>query len=103
MPVHILAQGAFEGLGSIPFFWPILKSLPVLAALYGTKSYFGGAVNSSERNMHSKVVMITVCFHNPGSVPAAVLVENDSSQPPPHHPHAQPSNANALHREERQE
>ena len=60
MPVNILAQVFAEGLDSIPYGWTIVKVAPVLALLYLLKWYFNGAVNGSERNMHSKVVMVTV-------------------------------------------
>ncbi|KAH7414190.1 hypothetical protein DE146DRAFT_627255 [Phaeosphaeria sp. MPI-PUGE-AT-0046c] len=59
MPVNILATVFAEGLSSIPFGWTVVKVAPVLALLYLLKWYFNGAVNGSERNMHSKVVMVT--------------------------------------------
>ncbi|KAF1911781.1 hypothetical protein BDU57DRAFT_590713 [Ampelomyces quisqualis] len=59
MPVNILAQAFAEGLSSIPFGWTVVKVVPVLALLYLLKWYFNGAVNGSERNMHSKVIMVT--------------------------------------------
>ncbi|KAF2189606.1 oxidoreductase-like protein [Zopfia rhizophila CBS 207.26] len=59
MPLHILAQGIFEGISSIPFGWTAVKVLPCLFLLYVLKWYFNGVANTSERNMHSKVVMIT--------------------------------------------
>ena len=62
MPVHILAQGWDEGISSIPFGWTLAKIAPWIAVLYLLKLYFNGAVNTSERNMHSKVVMITVSY-----------------------------------------
>jgi hypothetical protein len=60
MPVNILATASSEGLGAIPYGWTIVKVAPVLALLYLLKWYFNGATNRSERNMHSKVVMVTV-------------------------------------------
>ncbi|KAH7114409.1 hypothetical protein B0J11DRAFT_471644 [Dendryphion nanum] len=59
MPVDILSKIFAEGLGSIPYGWTIVKAAPLLALLYALKFYFNGATNGSERNMHSKVVMIT--------------------------------------------
>ncbi|KAF1840904.1 oxidoreductase-like protein [Cucurbitaria berberidis CBS 394.84] len=59
MPIHIIAKVATEGPSSIPFGWAIIKAAPVLAVLYLLKWYFNGATNGSERNMHSKVVMVT--------------------------------------------
>ena len=60
MPVNILAQALDQGIDSIPYGWTILKAVSVIAVLYVLKWYFNGANNSSERNMHSKVVMVTV-------------------------------------------
>ena len=62
MPVNILAQAFAEGLSSIPLGWTVVKVVPVLALVYLLKWYFNGAVNGSERNMHSKVIMVTVSF-----------------------------------------
>jgi small-conductance mechanosensitive channel len=60
MPVNIIAHAFEQGLDSIPLVWTILKVAPFIAVLYLLKWYFNGAVNTSERNMHSKVVMVTV-------------------------------------------
>ncbi|KAF2145590.1 uncharacterized protein K452DRAFT_221085 [Aplosporella prunicola CBS 121167] len=59
MPVYIAVQALFDGVSSIPYAWPVIKAVPWLALLYFLKIYFGGATNTSERKMHSKVVMIT--------------------------------------------
>jgi hypothetical protein len=60
MPVNILATAFSEGLDGIPIGWTVVKTAPFLALLYLLKWYFSGATNGSERNMHSKVVMVTV-------------------------------------------
>ena len=60
MPVNILAQALDQGIDSIPYGWTILKAAVVIAMVYALKWYFNGASNGSERNMHSKVVMVTV-------------------------------------------
>ena len=60
MPIHILASAVFEGVTLLPFVISLLKILPVLLSIWLLKVYFGGASNSSERLMHSKVIMITV-------------------------------------------
>jgi hypothetical protein len=60
MPIHIFAQVAFDGLSAIPFGWTIAKVVLCSALVYLLKWFFNGAVNGSERNMHSKVVMVTV-------------------------------------------
>ena len=62
MPVNIIAAAFSEGLSSIPGGWTAVKIIPALALLYLLKWYFNGAVNLSERNMHSKVVMVTVRY-----------------------------------------
>ncbi|KAF2018818.1 NAD(P)-binding protein [Aaosphaeria arxii CBS 175.79] len=59
MPLNILAQISADGLSSIPFGHTLVKVVPLLVLLYLLKWYFNGAVNTSERNMHSKVIMIT--------------------------------------------
>ena len=60
MPLPLLADAIFKGISSIPFAIPVLKTLPWLVLVYLLKYYFGGASNTSERLMHSKVIMITV-------------------------------------------
>ncbi|KAK0272529.1 hypothetical protein LTR35_012821 [Friedmanniomyces endolithicus] len=59
MPVYIATQAFLDGVDSVPFIWPILKTLPWLGALYLAKIFFSGASNTFERNMHGKVVMVT--------------------------------------------
>ncbi|KAF1941827.1 NAD(P)-binding protein [Clathrospora elynae] len=59
MPVNILAQAFSEGLDSIPLGWTVVKVAPFFAVLYLLKWFFNGATNGSERNMHSKVIMVT--------------------------------------------
>ena len=60
MPIHILASAVFEGVFFLPFVIPLLKVLFLLSSIWLLKIYFGGANNTSERLMHSKVIMITV-------------------------------------------
>ena len=64
MPLELAAKVFSEGFSSVPFLLPALKTAPWLALLYLVKLYFGGSSNPSERNMHGKVVMITVCAAN---------------------------------------
>ncbi|KAK2737664.1 hypothetical protein FQN57_007471 [Myotisia sp. PD_48] len=59
MPIPILEQTISKGISSIPYAYPILKSIGYLTGTWALKRYFGGAVNPSERVMHSKVVMVT--------------------------------------------
>jgi len=63
MPIPLLGDLLFKGIHSVPFAVPILKALPCLLLIYLLKIYFGGARNTSERLMRSKVIMITV--HQP--------------------------------------
>lgn len=65
MPIPLIVQGVTEGVSSIPIAWTILKLTPWVLVIAVLKFYFGGARNSSERVMHSKVVMITVRFPLP--------------------------------------
>ena len=61
MPIPAAAYFALEGgFFDLPYIFPILKTIPFLFLFYVLKVYFGGARNTSERDMHSKVVMITV-------------------------------------------
>jgi small-conductance mechanosensitive channel len=60
MPIPIITQGITEGLSSIPHAYTIFKLAPWVLLLAALKYYFGGARNSSERVMHSKVAMVTV-------------------------------------------
>ncbi|KAF1994594.1 NAD(P)-binding protein [Amniculicola lignicola CBS 123094] len=59
MPIHIAAKAFFEGLASVPGGWAVFKIVSSLGLIYLLKWYFNGAVNTSERNMHSKVVIMT--------------------------------------------
>ena len=60
MPIPIITQGIVEGFSSIPHGYTVLKVSAWLLLLAALKYYFGGARNTSERLMHSKVVMVTV-------------------------------------------
>jgi NAD(P)-dependent dehydrogenase (short-subunit alcohol dehydrogenase family) len=59
MPIPLIAQGLQDGIGSIPYAWTVIKTAPWLLLIAALKYYFGGARNTSERLMHSKVVMVT--------------------------------------------
>jgi NAD(P)-dependent dehydrogenase (short-subunit alcohol dehydrogenase family) len=60
MPLPFLAEVAFKGLPYGIDGWKVFQVLAVLGLLVLVKWYTRGAVNTSERQMHSKVVMITV-------------------------------------------
>lgn len=59
MPIPILGDIISKGLYNVPYAVPTLKTVACLLAIYLLKLYFGGASNTSERLMRSKVVMIT--------------------------------------------
>ena len=60
MPLPILAEAFFKGLPIVSIVFSILKIVPWLVIIYLLKTYFSGARNTSERLMHSKIIMITV-------------------------------------------
>lgn len=60
MPLHIAGSAIFGGIDKVPLLLPILKIVPWIGLLYLLKMYFSGSTNTSERNMHGKVVMVTV-------------------------------------------
>lgn len=60
MPIPLLGDIVFRGPDSIPYVLPVLKALPWVVLTWLAKWYFGGASNTSERLMHSKVIMVTV-------------------------------------------
>lgn len=60
MAIYIAVQALFDGIESIPWIWPLLKTAPWLFFLWLLKTFFQGAKNTSERQMHGKVVLVTV-------------------------------------------
>ena len=60
MPIPIVRKVFAEGFDSVPFVVPLLKSVPWIGGVVLLKRYFGGARNGSERDMHGKVVLMTV-------------------------------------------
>lgn len=70
MPVPLINYVLSEGVAQeaiLPYVWPALKVASGFGALYAVKWYCRGAVNTSERNMHGKVVMITVSVFRPNA------------------------------------
>lgn len=66
MPVPLLGEMFFGGLDAIPYTRTVLKVIPWIILAYLIKRWSSGAVNGSERNMHGKVVLMTVsCSHLP--------------------------------------
>lgn len=62
MPLPLLAQGLWGNFSNIPYGYTMLKVVSAVLLVSLLKYYFGGARNMSERVMHSKVVMVTVCY-----------------------------------------
>jgi hypothetical protein len=60
MPIPLLVQGFTDGLSSIPYVVPILRTTAGISVVVLLKRFFGGARNKATRLMHSKVVIITV-------------------------------------------
>jgi hypothetical protein len=46
----------------VPFLWPLLKAIPWLFLLWAAKFFFSGVTNKSDRTMHGKVTLVTVCM-----------------------------------------
>jgi NAD(P)-dependent dehydrogenase (short-subunit alcohol dehydrogenase family) len=61
MPIPFLAELVFNGIPGGISYWRVVKGLLAITVLGAIKSYSSGASNNSERQMHSKVIMITVC------------------------------------------
>ncbi|EME41091.1 hypothetical protein DOTSEDRAFT_158206 [Dothistroma septosporum NZE10] len=59
MAIYIAAQALFDGFDSVPYLTRLLKLAPWLLLFWLVKTYFQGARNLSERNMHGKVVIVT--------------------------------------------
>jgi len=60
MPVPLLSYMFDVGVAAIPYLFTIGKIFTAGFLLWLLKTYFGGARNTAARNMHSKVVIITV-------------------------------------------
>lgn len=63
MVVPLLAEGFGRGVTNIPYLTSFVKIVLSAGLLYFLKTYFGGATCKSERLMHGKVVIITVCLY----------------------------------------
>ena len=60
MVVPLLAEGLERGVTNIPHLFTIIKIVAAVGLIYFLKRYFGGATCTSEREMHGKVMLITV-------------------------------------------
>jgi hypothetical protein len=72
MPIGFVTYGFTEGLSQIPYGWTALKLAIGFGVLYLLKWFFNGAINGSERNMHSKVIMVTVSGYGRGGSETAL-------------------------------
>lgn len=60
MAIYIIRTAFNDGISSVPFLWPFLKAIPWLVLLWAVKFFFSGVSNKSDRNMHGRVVLVTV-------------------------------------------
>lgn len=74
MVVPLLAEGFERGLSGIPYLSTIIKTALAIGIIYLLKIYFGGAKCTSERDMHGKVIMITVSLGSTQLGSAALLM-----------------------------
>jgi len=58
MPIHILAEAVWKGIPGVNF-WIVLKCVVATGMVGLIKWYCMGATNTSERQMHGKIVLIT--------------------------------------------
>ena len=59
MPIHIAAEAFYKGFPNLPSWWTISEGVAAVGVIALLKWYSMGRSNTSERNMHGKVVMIT--------------------------------------------
>lgn len=59
MPVNIIGTALMNGPDSIPGYHQAITYGPILVALGAIKYYFKGSVNTSERDLHGKVYIVT--------------------------------------------
>jgi NAD(P)-dependent dehydrogenase (short-subunit alcohol dehydrogenase family) len=59
MPIHIAAEAFYNGFPNLPSWWTMLQGVAVIAVIALLKWHCMGRSNTSERNMHGKVVMVT--------------------------------------------
>ena len=59
MAVYIIKTALIDGVGSVPYLWELIKIIPIFLLLWLLKQFFSGASNTSERNMHGKVIVVT--------------------------------------------
>lgn len=75
MAIHIIADTFWNGIPGLPNLWTLLKVGIVVLIIGLIKWYSMGASNTSERQMHGKVVMITGGTSGIGAATALKLAE----------------------------
>lgn len=60
MPVNIIASVLKDGKDAIPYYDELAKYVPILATIGSIKWFFSGAINTWERKLHGKVIIMTV-------------------------------------------
>jgi NAD(P)-dependent dehydrogenase (short-subunit alcohol dehydrogenase family) len=75
MPLPFIGEVLFKGVPSIPSSWTILKVLLAFVVVGLIKWLSTGASNTSERQMHGKIVMITGGTSGIGAATALSLAE----------------------------
>lgn len=74
MPIHIFAEAVWNGIPGVNF-WVVLKFAIALAIVGLIKWYCMGATNTSERQMHGKIVIITGGTSGIGAATALSLAQ----------------------------
>jgi NAD(P)-dependent dehydrogenase (short-subunit alcohol dehydrogenase family) len=59
MPIHIAAEAVYNGFPNAPSWWTIVRVVLGFGIVALVKWYSMGRPNTSERNLHGKVVMVT--------------------------------------------
>jgi NAD(P)-dependent dehydrogenase (short-subunit alcohol dehydrogenase family) len=75
MPIPFITAAAWKGLPGLPDGWTVLKGVIALTIIGLLKWYSMGASNTSERQMHGKVIMITGGTSGIGAATALELAQ----------------------------
>lgn len=60
MIIPLIAEAVFNGISFDVNYWNIFKVVALVGAIVLVKLYCRGATNTAERQLHSKVVIVTV-------------------------------------------
>jgi len=75
MPLPFIADYFWKGIPGVPDGWTMLKIISAITVVAIVKWYCMGASNTSERQMHGKVIMITGGTSGIGAITALKLAE----------------------------